>query len=113
MIKKLLTAAAIGGLLVVGAAAPAHAGSGNWIGGLCGGGYAGSSSYASSTGQSYANTARSGTGCGVKVALRYGVGGQTAGVDGGTANVVSIQRAVVATGGWHQLGILPAMHTTI
>lgn len=65
----LATVVALGLVGVV--APPAQAfGSNNAIGGLCGGGYAGTSAYYASSVQNYANTTKSNNSCSIGVAIR-------------------------------------------
>lgn len=100
--KSILVTIALSGLLIGLGASPAQAfGSVQW-GDACLAGYAGSSTYASATGISHANTARSGgTFCSyIGVALRYYAGAGPR-VESQTSTLVQTQRAVIAYGGWH------------
>lgn len=90
--------------LALGAAAPAQAfGSGNDIGGLCGGGWAWSSSYISSSGTNYANTTKSGNICDISVAIRIYTNAYNR-VNSSATVVETTRYGVAASGGYHYNG---------
>jgi hypothetical protein len=108
MEKALRKACVVGAValgLVLATASPALAYNNfSDIGGICGGGWAGSSWFNSGNGISYASTTRSGSGCGIEVAIKT-YQGQSNHVVGGSATYVSTSKVDIQSGGYHWLGV--------